>query len=91
MLKPIGVVIRVDHNTLLCKKGRFARVFLNINVTKPLPGTLHIPAPHCLLNIPITYEALHKACALSGAGDHLLELYSQLLVTPKIEVVVEKL
>ena len=24
LLKPIGDVIRTDHNTLLCKKGRFA-------------------------------------------------------------------
>jgi len=26
LLKPIGEVIRIDHNTLLRKKGRFARV-----------------------------------------------------------------
>ena len=90
LLKPIGDVIRVDHNTLLRKKGRFARVCVNIDVSKPLPGTLSIPTPKALLRIPITYEGLHEVCALCGGGDHLLELCPRLPVAHNIEVVVEK-
>ena len=90
LLKPIGDVVRVDHNTLLRKKSRFARVCVNIDVTKPLPGTLSIPTPKTLLKIPITYEGLHEVCALCGGSDHLLELCPRLPVPPNIEVVVEK-
>uniref|UniRef100_A0A7C9CJE7 Uncharacterized protein n=1 Tax=Opuntia streptacantha TaxID=393608 RepID=A0A7C9CJE7_OPUST len=85
LLKPIRIVIHVDHNTLLRKKGRFAWVCLHIDVTKPLPGSLYIPTSSCQLNIPITYEGLHEVCALCGASDHLLDL-----CTPKMEVVIEK-
>ena len=90
LLKTIGEVVRVDHNTLLRKKGRFGRVCVNIDVTKPLPGTLSIPTPKTLLKIPITYEGLHEVCALCGGSDHLLELCPRLPVVPNIEVVVEK-
>ena len=90
LLKPIGEVIRIDHNTLLWKKGRFARVCVNIDISKPLPGTLSIPTPLTHLKIPISYKGLHEVCALCGDHDHLLELCPRLPVTPKIEVVVEK-
>jgi len=90
LLKPIGEVIRIDQNTLLRKKGRFARVCVNVDVTKPLPGTLSIPTPKATLHIPITYEGLHEVCALCGGSDHLLELCPRLPAAPKIEVVVEK-
>ena len=90
ILRPIGEVIRIDHNTLLRKKGRFARVCVNIDISNPLPGTLSIPTPLSHLFIPITYEGLHEVCALCGANDHLLEHCSRLPITPKIEVVVEK-
>ena len=83
LLKSIGIVVHVDHNTLLKKKGKFVRVCLHIDVTKPLPGTLTIPTPSRQLNIPITYEGLHEVCTLCGASDHLLELYPSLPITPK--------
>jgi len=90
LLKPIGDVIRIDHNTLLRNNDRFARVCVNIDVTKPLPGTLSTPTPKTQLKIPITYGVLHEVCALCGGSDHLLELYPHLPVAPKIEAVVEK-
>ena len=90
LLRPIGSVIRIDHNTRLRKKGRFARVCIHVDVTKPLPGTLSIPTPSTHLSIPITYEGLHEVCALCGASDHLLEPCPSLPVISKMAVVVEK-
>jgi len=82
LLKPSGEVIRIDHNTLLRKKGRFARVCVNIDISKPLPGTLSIPTPMTHLKILITNEGMHEVCALCGGNNHLLELYPRLPVTP---------
>ena len=90
LLHSFGTVIRIDHNTLLRKKGRFARVCLHLDVSQPLPGTLSIPTPNCPLLIPITYEGLHEVCALCGTPDHLLDHCPSLPVAPKLEVVVEK-
>jgi len=90
LLQPIGKVIRIDQNTLLRKKGRFARVCLHLDVSKPLPGTLAIPTPNCTLFIPITYEGIHEVCALCGAPEHLLDQCPSLPTPPKMEVVVEK-
>ena len=91
LLHPIGSVIRIDHNIFLRKKGRFGLVCVNVDVTKPLPGTLSIPTPSTQLSIPITYEGLHEVCTLCGASDHLLELFPSLPVPPKIKVKVEQL
>lgn len=41
--KPVGTMVRVDQNTLLRLKGKFAHVYLNINITRPPPGKPH----HC--------------------------------------------
>jgi len=86
----LWTVIRIDHNTLLRKKGRFARVYLHLDVSQPLPGTLSIPTHNCPLHIPITYEGLHEVCALCGAPDHLLDHCPSLPIAPKLEVVVKK-
>ena len=90
IIQSVGQVIRIDQNTLLRRKGRFARICLHLDVSKPLPGTLTIPTPNCKLFIPITYEGIHEVCALCGATDHLLDLCPSLPTPPKMEVVVEK-
>ena len=90
LLQPIGSVIRLDPNTLLRKKGRFARVCVHVDVTKPLPGTLSIPTPLSQLAIPLTYEGLHEVCALCGKNDHILDLCPSLPAPPKMEVMVEQ-
>ena len=38
ILKHVGNVVRIDQNTLLRLKGKFVRVCVNIDITKPLPG-----------------------------------------------------
>ena len=73
LLKHVGKVVRVDHLTLLSQKGKFARVCLNIDISKPLPGTLTIPTRNRDLVIPLIYEGLHEVCALCGSNFHSLE------------------
>jgi len=36
LLKHVAEVIKLDQHTLLMQKGRFTRVYVNIDITKPL-------------------------------------------------------
>jgi len=82
ILEPIGIAIKIDHNTLLRKKGRFARVCLNINITKLLPGTLTIPTPKCQLSIPSAMRDCMKSVLF--VGPVIISLSSVLLpLSPK--------
>jgi len=83
-------MVQVDHLTLLRQKGKFARVCLNIDISKPLPSTLKIPTPIRQLIIPLIYEGLHEVCALCGSNSHSLDQCPSVPSIPKIEVVVEK-
>lgn len=83
-------MVRVDHNTLLRQKEKFARVCLNIDISKPLPGTLRIPIPFRELSIPLIYEGLHEVCAHCGSNAHSLDQCPKVPSLPKIEVVVEQ-
>ena len=91
LLKDVGVFIKVDDITLNRSKGKFARVCLNIDITKPLRGSLFIPVPNQSqpLEVPISYEGLHEVCAWCGSNAHALEACPE---TPKgpLEVIVEK-
>jgi len=91
LLKDVGSFIRVDDITLNRSKGKFARVCLNIDITKPLRGSLLIPIPNQTrpLEVPISYEGLHEVCAWCGSNAHELDACPE---TPKgpIEVIVEK-
>jgi len=42
LLKDVGIFIKADDVTLNLVKGRFARVFLNIDITRPLRRSLFI-------------------------------------------------
>jgi len=39
LLKSVGPIVRIDQNTLLRLKGKFARVCVNIEVSKALSGS----------------------------------------------------
>jgi len=69
----VAVFLKADEYTLSRGKGKFARVCLNIDVTKPLRGTLTVPTSECVLQLPISYEGLHEVCAIYGSmlGDNL--------------------
>jgi len=91
LLANVGHFIKMDDITLNRSKGKFARVCLNIDISKPLRGSLFIPIPYQSrpLEVPISYEGLHEVCALCGSDAHELEVCPD---TPKgpIEVIVEK-
>uniref|UniRef100_A0A7C9ABN9 DUF4283 domain-containing protein n=2 Tax=Opuntia streptacantha TaxID=393608 RepID=A0A7C9ABN9_OPUST len=91
LLQDVGQFIKVDDITLNRSKGKFARVCLNIDITKPLRGSLFLPIPNQPhpLEVPISYEGLHEVCTLCGSNAHDLEVCPE---TPKgpLEVIVEK-
>jgi len=91
LLADVGQFIKMDDITLNRSKGKFARVCLNIDITKPLRGSLFLPVPNQLkpFEVPISYEGLHEVCALCGSDAHGIETCPD---TPKgpLEVIVEK-
>lgn len=89
ILRNVGNMVCVDHNTLLRQKEKFTRVCLNIDISKPLPGTLRIPTPFRELSIPLIYEGLHEVCALCESNAHSLDQCPKVPSFPKIEVIVE--
>jgi len=91
LLENVGRFIKVDDITLNRSKDKFARVCLNIDITKPLRGSLFIPIPNQPkpLEVPISYEGLHEVCALCGSVAHELEACPETPSGP-IEVIVEK-
>ena len=42
LLKCVSSVVHINWNTLLLLKGKFARVSINIDVTKPLPRSITV-------------------------------------------------
>ncbi|KAL8142619.1 hypothetical protein V2J09_015651 [Rumex salicifolius] len=54
----VDVPIKVDHRTLFANKGRFARICVELDLTKPLKGTMVINGARTL----IEYEGLHTIC-----------------------------
>ena len=90
LLKSIGPVVRIDQNTLLRLKGKFARVCVNIDITKPLPGSITISRLAGCLRVPLIYEGLHEVCPLCGGESHVLQSCPNLPMSQKVEVLVEK-
>jgi len=90
LLKDVGGIIRIDQNTLLRLKGKFARNCVNIDITRPLPGSLSIAREGLSLRVPLIYEGLHEVCSLCGGDSHQLDSCPKLPVSSKIEVLVER-
>ena len=70
VLKHAGQVIKLDNNTLLRLKGKFARIYVNVDITKPLPGSLIVSRMGSCLRVPIIYEGLHEVCP--SVGENLI-------------------
>jgi len=90
LLKHVGHIIKLDQNTLLRLKGKFVRVYSNLDITKPLRGSLSIFRMESYLRVPIICEGLHEVCPLYVGESHQLETCPNLPRTSKIEVFVEK-
>jgi len=90
LLQKLGPITRVDQNTLLRLKGRFARVCVNIDITRPLPSSLIVTNCGLSTRVPLIYEGLHEVCPLCGGDSHQLETCPKLPVSKKVKVLVER-
>ena len=66
LLLAVGIIIRVNQNTLLCLKGKFSRVCVNVDITRPFPGNITIARDGFSARVPLIYEGLHEVCPLWG-------------------------
>ncbi|KAL8160268.1 LOW QUALITY PROTEIN: hypothetical protein V2J09_001805 [Rumex salicifolius] len=60
----IGAPIKVDKKTLFANRGRFARVCVELDLSKPLKGDVFINGD------PFMYEGLHSICFHCGKFGH---------------------
>lgn len=63
----IGKPIKVDSNTLDVRRGRFARVCVEIDLTKPVIGKVGLQG----FWYNVEYEGLHRLCTKCGCYGHL--------------------
>jgi len=64
----LGRPLKVDMNTINFDKGRFARVCIEVNLAKPLKGTVLINGDRYF----VAYEGLSKICSSCGIYGHLV-------------------
>ncbi|CAI0545931.1 unnamed protein product [Linum tenue] len=62
----IGRPIRVDHATQIGERGRFARVCVEVDLSKPLLSQYKIEG----ITYYIEYEGLHQICSECGKYGH---------------------
>lgn len=67
MAAAVGKPVRVDKNTLDIRRGRFARVCIEIDLTKPVVGKVFLK-DHWYR---VEYEGLHRICTTCGCYGHL--------------------
>ncbi|CAJ2671540.1 unnamed protein product [Trifolium pratense] len=63
----VGTPVKVDRNTLDVKRGRFARVCVEIDLNKPVIGKVWIKGHW----YKVEYEGLHRICTNCGCYGHL--------------------
>ena len=85
--KTIGNVLRVDTHTAFETRGMFARLYVQVDVNKPLATAILIGK----FEQPICYEGIHKLCFVCGRMMYTQELCPQVvrqdLLTRKAETV----
>lgn len=67
MASAVGKPVKVDHNTLNIRRGRFARVCVEVDLTKPVVGKVWLKDLWYL----VQYEGLHRICSSCGCYGHL--------------------
>jgi len=60
LLMHVGNIVKLDQNTLRRLKGKFAHICTNLDITKPLPGSLTVSRVESCLRVPLVYEGLHE-------------------------------
>jgi hypothetical protein len=63
----IGTPVKVNTNTLNVERGRFARICVEIDLTKPVVGKVWINGHW----YKVQYEGLHIICAACGCYGHI--------------------
>lgn len=53
LLNDVDTIVRTDQNTLPHLKEKFARVYVNFDITKPLPGCLTITKEDLSMRVAI--------------------------------------
>lgn len=66
--KGLGKPIRVDPTTLNFERARFARICVEVNLAKPLKGTVLINGDRYF----VSYEGLTEICSKCGVYGHLV-------------------
>lgn len=66
--KGLGQPVRVDMTTLNFERARFARVCVEVNLSKPLKGTVLINGERYF----VAYEGLSEICSKCGIYGHLV-------------------
>lgn len=64
----IGKPVKVDINPKDVRRGRFARVCIEVNLTKPVVGRVWLKD----LWYHVEYEGLHRICGTCGCYGHLM-------------------
>ena len=67
--KSIGTVLRIDTHTATETRGRFVRLCVQIDVTKPLVTGIFIRK----FEQSVSYERIHKLCFDCGRVGHQRE------------------
>ncbi|MCH86877.1 hypothetical protein A2U01_0007737, partial [Trifolium medium] len=66
----IGTTVKVDKNTLLQERGKYARLCVEVDLSKPLLAMFELKGRH----YKVEYEGLHLLCLKCGRYDHLSEI-----------------
>ncbi|CAN1181685.1 hypothetical protein LINPERHAP2_LOCUS35546 [Linum perenne] len=62
----IGKIVRIDHTTLEASRGNFARICVEVDLSKPLLSKYHLRRRVRR----IEYEGLHTICFACGCYEH---------------------
>jgi len=63
------VITRIDQKTLFHLKGKFTRVRVNVDITRPLSSSVTIARHGFCTRVPHIYEGLYEVCRFVGGGD----------------------
>lgn len=77
IVQALGTVLRVNIHTALEDKGRYARIYIQVDMSKPLVTTVRI-GQRCQL---IIYEGVNQLCFTCGHLGHRREIF-QFTVKP---------
>nr|POE89483.1 hypothetical protein CFP56_43280 [Quercus suber] len=67
----VGKVLRINTHTAAEARGRFARLYVQVDIDKPLVTNILIGGIHQ----PVNYEGIHKLCFSCGRIGHRKEAY----------------